>query len=127
MRVVKRLDSLPTGGRVDLDVLDEDDNAGLAIAGLLEAVGRLNALGRRVLGSVRVEAIGDAGAQRAGDDREDDGHDHDRPAAPVRQQCKPFEHQAALLVFFFGFDFVPVSSARARSHHSMTHAVDSSP
>ena len=84
-------------GCADVDVVDEDDDADVAVARRLEPLVGDHALGVGIVGAVGVESVGDAGAERGGQNRERDRRDHDPLPASLGEAREPVEHQAALL------------------------------
>ena len=81
----------------DVGVVDEDHDADVAIARRLQPLVGDHALGVGIVGAVGVESVGDAGAERGGQNRERDRRDHDPLPASLGEAREPVEHQAALL------------------------------
>jgi hypothetical protein len=75
-----------------VDVADEDDNADLAEACLLEALVGDHALGARIVRPERIEAPGHPGAEHAGRDEQACGGDHDESAPATHEAGKGIEH-----------------------------------
>ena len=73
---------------------DERDDAGVELAtrGGLEAVLRLNGLGRRVAGAVRAEVLGDACTEYATDRGPDHGDDQDAASVRVKKVSESGQH-----------------------------------
>ena len=109
----ERVDSGAPPRAADVDALKQHDHAGLAVTGVLQALVGDHALGVGIIGAVRVEPVGHAGAQGARD-HEEESRQHERAArAPVGEASEPIHHRR--------------SRSASRAHQSTIHSLDSMP
>ena len=112
-----RLHALGAVGALDVDAVDEHDDLGRAISGVLEALLGDDALGVGVVGAVGVEAVGDAGAEHAGEGEEDGGDDEHALGAPVGEAGETIDHEPrGLLLTPVGDEVVERDSEAKRGH-----------
>lgn len=116
-------DYVESRGCAYVDVGNQDNCAGAAVAGVLEPLVGDHALGIGVVGAVAIEKIGDPAADRTGGDGENDGANHN-PATAALDECgETIKHQAAFLVV----DLDRFRRAVSRSHQSAMKSLRAMP
>ncbi len=120
--LLERYDPRSRRRRGDRSVVDDDDHRGHPQAGVLQSFLRLHRLGRRVVGAVGVEAVGDRAAERSGEQEEGDREEPDAAGTPIGEAGEGVEHQLLLFVWV-----EPRRRVSIRSHQSANHSANSIP
>ena len=118
------LDPLPAGRGGHVDAVDQHDHARVPVARALQQPIGADALGRRVVGAVGGEAVGDAGPEGGGGHEQDRGQHEDPLTAALGELGEALEHHGVPPAASAA---ARSSSARARAHQSIIHSLASTP